>query len=137
MFKFTSIITATITIFLCFSFERNKKSWNDEKPNFSKDSLAKHISILASDSSQGRKPFSSGETRTVDYLQKTFTAMGLEPGNGSSFIQEVHMVKITPTPDPVMKVEGPSGNIELLYRTWKFFLISEMNWHHPMHGRNG
>src|SRR5205823_494205 len=111
MFKLISSI-AGITILFCFSFQF-KKTTDDQQPNFSKDSLAKHIRILASDSFEGRKPFSTGEKRTVDYLQKTFAAMGFEPGNGNSFIQEVPMVKITPTPDPVMKAEGPSGNVEL------------------------
>jgi Zn-dependent M28 family amino/carboxypeptidase len=87
-------------------------SENNDFP-FDRDSLAQHIIVLASDSFQGRKPFSVGETRTVDYMQRSFQKLGLEPGNGNSYEQEVPMVEITPTADPVMKIESPKGNFEL------------------------
>ena len=80
---------------------------------FNRDSLAQHIIVLASDSFQGRKPFTPGETRTLDYLQKEFRSMGLEPGNGDSYLQDVPMVEITPDADPQMKVESSRGSFEL------------------------
>jgi hypothetical protein len=42
----------------------------------------------------GRKPFSEGETKTINYLKEQFMAVGLEPRNGESYFQEVPMVKI-------------------------------------------
>ena len=80
---------------------------------FIRDSLVKHIIVLASDSFQGRKPFTLGETRTVDYLQNQFRSLGLEPGNGNSYLQEVPMVQITPIADPQMKVEYANGSFDL------------------------
>jgi Zn-dependent M28 family amino/carboxypeptidase len=88
----------------------------DEKGNsaiFSRDSLAKHIIVLASDSFQGRKPFTIGETRTVDYMESQFRAIGLEAGNGSSYLQEVPMVEITTKPDSSMIVESRDGSFRL------------------------
>ena len=76
-----------------------QQSVHDQAPSgslFNRDSLVKHIIILASDSFQGRKPFTLGETRTVDYLQNQFRSLGLESGNGNSYLQEVPMVEITP-----------------------------------------
>ncbi len=81
--------------------------------SFNRDSLAGHIIVLASDSFQGRKPFSPGEKLTLDYLVNQFRSMGLEPGNGDSYLQEVPMVKITPEPDSLMKVESAKGNFAL------------------------
>jgi len=81
--------------------------------SFNRDSLAGHIIVLASDSFQGRKPFSPGEKMTLDYLVNEFRSMGLEPGNGDSYLQEVPMVKITPEPDSLMKVESAKGNFAL------------------------
>ncbi|MFI5124028.1 MAG: M28 family metallopeptidase [Chitinophagales bacterium] len=81
--------------------------------SFNRDSLVSHIIVLASDSFQGRKPFSAGEDKTIDYLRNQFASMGLEPGNGDSYFQDVPLVEITPTPDPVMKVESAKGNFEL------------------------
>jgi len=81
--------------------------------SFNRDSLAGHIIVLASDSFQGRKPFSPGEKMTLDYLVNQFRSMGLGPGNGDSYLQEVPMVKITPEPDSLMKVESAKGNFAL------------------------
>ncbi|HEX9512341.1 MAG TPA: M28 family metallopeptidase [Puia sp.] len=89
--------------------------------SFNKDSLAAHIQVLSSDSFQGRRPFTPGETRTVDYLTKSFAALGLEPGNGSSYTQEVPMVEISPVGAPSLKVTSPKGNIDL--QSLKDFVI--------------
>ncbi|MET0462147.1 MAG: M28 family metallopeptidase [Chitinophagaceae bacterium] len=80
---------------------------------FNVDSLKNDISILASDEYEGRKPFSAGETKTIDFLKTQFAAAGLEPGNGNSYIQDVPMVKITTTAAPSMSVEGPTGKFNL------------------------
>jgi len=78
-----------------------------------KDSLIAHIQILASDSFQGRRPFTAGEDRTVDYLTKSFAALGLEPGNGGGYTQDVPMVEISPVGTPTMKVQSPKGAFDL------------------------
>ena len=80
---------------------------------FNKDSLMQHIKVLSSDAFMGRRPFTTGEEKTVDYLKNTYTRLGTEPGNGGSYIQEVPLVDITVTADPAMKVSGPKGSFEL------------------------
>jgi Zn-dependent M28 family amino/carboxypeptidase len=85
----------------------------DGLSSFSADTLAHHIAILASDSFLGRKPFTTGETKTINYLQQQFAAAGLEPGNGSSYLQDVPMVNIATMAAPEMKVQSPSGNFNL------------------------
>ncbi len=80
---------------------------------FSRDTLKQFLAVIASDSFQGRKPFSRGEDLTIDYLQKRFAAVGLEPGNGSGFLQDVPLVEISLKPDPTMTVSSPKGNFVL------------------------
>ena len=77
------------------------------------DSLREHISILASDSFMGRKPFTEGEVRTITFLQQKFAATGLEPGNGNSYLQEVPMVNIQTSADSIMRIQSPKGNYQL------------------------
>ena len=99
-----------------YFFQGCRFSHSESEPtafNFNRDSLAGHIIVLASDSFQGRKPFSPGEKMTLDYLVNQFRSMGLEPGNGDSYLQEVPMVKITPEPDSLMKVETAKGKFAL------------------------
>ncbi len=80
---------------------------------FSADSLRTHIATLSSDSFQGRKPFTEGEKITVNYLQQEFKSVGLEPGNGDSYLQEVPLVNILATAAPSMGVQSPKGNFTL------------------------
>jgi len=80
---------------------------------FNKDSLAAHIQVLASDSFLGRRPFTAGEDRTIHYLVNSYTSLGLEPGNGNSYTQDVPMVEISPAGPPAMKVESQKGTINL------------------------
>ena len=79
---------------------------------FNKDSLAAHIQVLASDSFQGRRPFTVGEIRTVDYLQKEFTSLGLEPGNGNSYLQDVPLVEISPVGIPTLQVQSSTKKMD-------------------------
>ncbi len=76
-------------------------------------SFEQHVARLASDEFQGRRPFTQGEKKTIDYLEEQFRALDLEPGNGNSYLQEVPMVEITATVDSVMEIEGPEGSFTL------------------------
>ncbi len=77
------------------------------------DSLSKHIAVLASDDFLGRKPFTPGEQKTIDYLQAQFAAAGIEPGNGNSYLQEVPMVSITTEAAASMMVNAAAGQFSL------------------------
>lgn len=77
------------------------------------DSLLRNISILSSDSFLGRMPFTPGEKMTVDFLERAFRSVGLAPGNGNSFVQEVPMVSIVSTADSSMRVKTPKGSFFL------------------------
>jgi len=80
---------------------------------FNKDTLAADIKVLASDSFQGRRPLTPGETKTIDYLVKAYSGLGLEPGNGNSYTQDVPLVEISPASTPILEVRSPKGSIAL------------------------
>lgn len=73
---------------------------------FGPDSLGRNISALANDSMMGRKPFTEGENKTIAWLQQKFAQVGLEPGNGKSYIQQVPMVNIATTADSTLQVKS-------------------------------
>ena len=77
--------------------------------------LGNHIERLASDEFQGRKPFTEGEVKTVNYLKDEFEKLGLMPGNGTSFFQDVPMVEITGTPSEKMIISGNNKSFDLEY----------------------
>ena len=80
-------------------------------------SLTHYLSVIAADSLEGRKPFTNGETKTINYLKTEFEKLGLEPGNGDSYFQEVPMVEIKSVPEDQMLVKGKSGSLSLNYLT--------------------
>jgi Zn-dependent M28 family amino/carboxypeptidase len=80
---------------------------------FNADTLRHDITVLAADSLIGRKPFTAGETKAINYLQKRFAEVGLEPGNGGSYLQDVPMVNIETKADSVMQVQSAKGNFQL------------------------
>ena len=102
-----------VGIILLAACNQKDQTGNDGLDAFSADSMKQHISVLASDSFMGRKPFTEGEKRTISYLQKEFAAAGLEPGNGNSFLQEVPMVNIRATAAPSMQVQSAKGKFTL------------------------
>ncbi|MBC8028435.1 MAG: M28 family peptidase [Steroidobacteraceae bacterium] len=76
----------------------------------------KHVAKLASDEFEGRKPGTVGETRTLEYLEGEFRKLGLEPGNGASFLQEVPMVEIAAAPDASLSFTTGADVAHLKFR---------------------
>jgi Zn-dependent M28 family amino/carboxypeptidase len=65
------------------------------------DDIKSSLAVLANDSLMGRKPFTEGETKTINFLSAQYKKLGLEPGNNGSYFQDVPMVEITSTPSPI------------------------------------
>jgi len=69
----------------------------------------RHIETLASDEFGGRAPGSPGEELTVKYLVDWFTQLGLEPGNGDSYTQDVPLASVELTNKPDLVISGGAG----------------------------
>ncbi|MFC2081088.1 M28 family metallopeptidase [Bacteroidota bacterium] len=79
--------------------------------------IGQHIECLASDEYLGRMPLTEGETKTVNYLKDEFGKLGLLPGNGESYFQDVPVVEITGIPLGNMSFSGPNRNFDIIYFT--------------------
>src|SRR5688572_18984136 len=110
-----SLLVAAFSVLLFTSCNQGETVIDEQDglSAFSTDSLGKHIARLSSDDFAGRKPFTEGETKTINYLKEQFIAVGLEPGNGNSYFQEVPMVRITTDAAPSMQVTSSKGNFTL------------------------
>jgi len=101
-----------VAIILFASCESNKKP--EATPvEVDQTTIGQHMERLASDEFLGRKPFTEGEVKTVNYLKDEFEKLGLLPGNGDSFFQDVPMVEITGTPSENMVISGKNTTISL------------------------
>lgn len=94
---------------------------SETAPEFSEEAFEKHVATLASDEFGGRLPFTEGEKKTIAYLEEQFKTIGLEPGNGDSYLQEVPMVEITATADPEMIIK--KGSKETLIKGRDGFVL--------------
>ena len=94
-----------------------KEGYNVEQvlKNIKVENLAKNIKILSSDEFEGRFPASKGEEKTINFLKRKFQEIGLQPGNGESFFQEIPLVKITADPDMELKVSNGKKSISFSY----------------------
>jgi Zn-dependent M28 family amino/carboxypeptidase len=80
-----------------------------ELPTFSAEQLAGEIKTLASDEFEGRRPATTGEEKTVAFIENAFRTAGLKPGVGESYRQPVPFVELTTRPDDTFRVAGPDG----------------------------
>ena len=101
-----------LVLVLFISCETNKKD-TTSLVEVDQATLGNHIERLASDEFLGRKPFTEGEVKTVNYLKDEFEKLGLLPGNGDSYFQDVPMVEITGTPSKNMLISGENGSFNL------------------------
>jgi Zn-dependent M28 family amino/carboxypeptidase len=84
-----------------------------KKAMASPDNLAATVKVLASPAFEGRSPGTPGETRTVDYLIKRFTALGLQPGGpDGSWTQTVPMIR-TQIGDGTIAIDGAAKPMPL------------------------
>lgn len=82
----------------------------------SEESYRHHVKTLSADEFMGRQPFTKGDTMTVNYIADQFKELGLEPGNGESYFQEVPLVEITSRPvDKTWTLSNAEEKISLQY----------------------
>jgi Zn-dependent M28 family amino/carboxypeptidase len=74
-----------------------------------------HVRVLASDDFEGRKPGTPGEEKTVAYLVEQFRKVGLKPGNGDSYLQQVPMIESIAGADATLSIAGHNGTLTLAY----------------------
>ena len=88
-------------------------------PEISAGDFIAHVKTLASDEFGGRKPGSKGEELTIAYLKQQFERLGLKPGNGDSFFQDVPMTEtVLLDPDKVaLHVKTDAGEENFAYRS--------------------
>ena len=107
-----AISLALLTLFF-FGCAKEDQKLKPALESISAEQLSKDVEILSSDEFEGRAPASKGEEKTISFLKEEFQKVGLKPGNGESFFQELPMVEITA--GPVTKLEIKSDKKSMLF----------------------
>jgi hypothetical protein len=87
------------------------------KPAIDAGDFAEMVKTLASDEFEGRGPGSAGEDRTVEYIRAQMQRIGLQPGNGDSYFQDVPMVETTADPATTLTLTIDGKPVELAFGT--------------------
>ena len=73
-----------------------------------------YVEALSADEMEGREPGSAGERKTIEYLEKEYLELGLQPAAGGDFRQEVALVEITGSQQALSFAKG-AGGVTLAY----------------------
>ena len=68
-----------------------------------------HIEGLSSDELEGRSPGTDGERKAIEYLEKEYLELGLQPVGGGDFRQDVALVEITGSGQKLSFNKGAAG----------------------------
>jgi len=101
-------VALTLSVLALSCSEKAKKDYQIQISDFEP-----HVIALSSDEFMGRMPFTEGETLTLNYLEGEFKKLGLKPGNGDSYFQDVPMMSITTKPASQMKIQSSGGVFNL------------------------
>jgi Zn-dependent M28 family amino/carboxypeptidase len=92
--------------------------------SITQDALKSDIKVLSSDEFEGRGPSTIGEEKTLRFLKDKFEKLGLEPGNGTSYFQEIPLTEIVSRPVGDLAVIG--GNASGSFRFRDEYVASTM-----------
>lgn len=112
--KYLSIAISLVLLALFFSgCTKEDQKLKAALESITAEELSRDVEILSSDEFEGRAPASKGEEKTISFLKEEFQNVGLKPGNGDSFFQELPLVEITA--GPVTKLEIKSDKKSMLF----------------------
>ncbi|MEE7547896.1 M20/M25/M40 family metallo-hydrolase, partial [Xanthomonas sp. Kuri4-1] len=81
------------------------------------DDFGELVKTLSSDAFEGRGPGTPGEEKTVTYIRDQMQRIGLQPGNGDSWFQDVPMVETTADPHTTPRLESAGKTRDLAFGT--------------------
>lgn len=110
---FLSVISLVLLALFFFGCAKEDQKLKPALESITAEELSKDVEILSSDEFEGRAPASKGEEKTISFLKEEFQNVGLKPGNGDSFFQELPLVEITA--GPVTKLEIKSDKKSMLF----------------------
>lgn len=112
-----SLLITTIVFALVTGCNHVSDDYKDAMNSINSKDLAKHVKVLASDEFQGRRPFTAGETKTIEYLKNEFEKLNLSPANKGSFFQEVPLVQVSVKSDEQIVFTSGNKTLKLDYKS--------------------
>ncbi|MWN77100.1 M28 family peptidase [Labilibaculum sp. A4] len=109
-----TLLTLTIAA-LTMACSSSDESLKNAESVISTERMINYIKELGSDEYQGRKPFSEGEVKTINYIAQWYKEIGLDPINKESYFQDVPLVEISLTAPQFLSLKSPDKIRKLTY----------------------
>ncbi len=106
------LVSMSCVFFAC----QPKLSIENAETQMSEAKMKEYIQILASDEFQGRKPFSEGEEKTIEYISNVYSDLGLVPAINKTYLQEVPLVEVTVGVDMPMNIQTDGKETDIHYK---------------------
>ncbi len=81
----------------------------DLSKHFDAAKMRQRVIRLSADDFEGRGPGTAGGMRAARYIADEMKAVGVKPGNGKSYFQNVKMIGVKADPNTKLEISGPSG----------------------------
>jgi Zn-dependent M28 family amino/carboxypeptidase len=105
----TIVFAALAAILVVSGCNTSDKNLQKAADAITQEAYRSQIEDLAADELEGRGPGSPGEQRTIEYLEKQYLELGLQPVKDGSFRQEVALVEITAQEPQLSFAKGAGG----------------------------
>ena len=112
---FLSAISLVLLALFFFGCAKEDQKLKPALESITAEELQKDVEILSSNEFEGRAPASKGEEKTISFLKEEFQKVGLKPGNGDSFFQELPMVEITAGPVTKLSIKNDKKSMLFAY----------------------
>jgi len=99
----------TLSILLVGIITVQAASSQDFSKHFNADKMRQRVIRLSADDFEGRGPGTAGGKRAAQYIADEMKSVGVKPGNGRSFFQNVKMVGVKADPNSKLTVTGANG----------------------------
>jgi len=110
----TILFAAAGAALACACCDASDRNFKKAAGAITEEAYRAQVQAIAADELEGRSPGTRGEQRTVEYLEKQFLDLGLQPASGGSFRQQVALVEITAT-DPQLSFARGAGGMTLAF----------------------
>ncbi len=107
--KLTILFAALAAVLLASPVGASGRSLKKASAVITESFFRAQVQSLSADEMEGRGPGTRGEQRTIEYLEKQFLELGLQPAAGGDFRQDVPLVEITAIDPKLSFAKGEGG----------------------------
>ncbi|MER3632234.1 MAG: hypothetical protein C4325_08765 [Blastocatellia bacterium] len=106
-------IALTVFALLCLTF--SSAAGQQYTRYFDAEKMRQRVKTLSSDEMEGRAPGNAGGIRATRYIADQLKSLGLKPGNGKSFFQNVSLIGVKANPSTRLYASAHNSTLDFRF----------------------